>query len=150
MSIPFTMLPAKRRMIDKTNNNSVFCESFGLCPFLREIEREKKRTAEIAERKRMLRDTEDIPERELEHIRIRDGKPTKEKWVRMLTKFAKDIQFSGPMEQEQMRKYLQESRNSLDRLNRREKEKKWTRTEKIRFAEKLFEMESEYAQETFP
>ncbi len=97
-------------------------ESYELCPYLRELQRESRRNAMIRNAGKCEREDrdEDIPEesnvikRVKAHMKRRVMKPTRNKWVSLSAEYAADISASSPFEKERIREYLQTARESLD------------------------------------
>lgn len=101
-------------------------ESYGLCPYLAEMERESLRNARIRNKEREKEET-DIPEKLIAHIRRRKEKPTKNRWISLAADFEKKMKLAEKIDPEKAKRYLQMAREEVSILDRREKERKWTR-----------------------
>lgn len=101
-------------------------ESYGLCPYMAEMERESLRNARIRNAERESEET-DIPKGLMAHIRRRKEKPTKNRWVSLAAEFEKRMRLDEPIDLDNARRYLQMVRNETDSLGKKGKERKWTR-----------------------
>lgn len=101
-------------------------ESYGLCPYLAEMERESLRNARIRDEEKERNET-DIPKRLMAHIRRRKEKLTRSRWVYLAADFEKRLRLDEPIDPENARRYLRMAKNEMDALWKRDKERKWTR-----------------------
>ena len=112
----------------KTTETLVLKESFEYCPYIRATQKESRRNAVIQDdERRMQTELEtDIPEttRLKAHLKRRVERQTKQKWVQYATEYASEITVSGPVEKEAMRKYLEMTREAVENMNRKDKEKR--------------------------
>ena len=99
-------------------------ETNGMCPYVREMMREAKRSAFIRDQKKTLRnvidhavDTVDDPKKDYwsdrisAHLNRRLSTTTKAKWVPLLAEFS-DTQVYGRIQQEKMKRYLLMARDA--------------------------------------
>lgn len=100
-------------------------ESYGLCPYLAEMERESLQNARIRNKEREKEET-DIPEKLIAHIRRRKNLQ-KNRWISLAADFEKKMKLAEKIDPQKAKRYLQMAREEMSILDRREKEHKWTR-----------------------
>lgn len=120
----------------KTTETLIFKESFEMCPYLRELQRESRRNAEIRDKDKCT-DEEimtDIPEatRLKAHLKRRTEQKTKNKWVQYATEYASEIIFSEPRQKDEIRRYMEMTREAVKSMNRKDKEKRAFQKERKR------------------
>ena len=117
----------ERRLI-KTTEALILKESFEYCPYIRAMQKEKRRNAVIQNNDKRLESEmdADIPEvtKLKAHLKRRVERQTKQKWVQYATEYASEIVMSGPVEREAMRKYLDMTKEAVLDMNRKSATKK--------------------------
>lgn len=140
------MSEEKRRMI-KATETLILHESFELCPYLRAMQKESKRNAEVKDAGRSMEEEMemDIPEatRLKAHLKRRVERQSKAKWVQYATEYASEITLAGPVEKDAMRRYMEMTREAVMEMNRKDrKKKKDSRERKHRAANIAFNEET--------
>lgn len=115
-------------MIEATET-LVLKESFEYCPYIRAMQKEQRRNAEIRDgdkRLNMVTDDEDIPEatRLKAHLKRRVERQTKNKWVQYATEYASEIVMSGDTRKAEMRNYLDMVKDAVMTMDQKDKEKR--------------------------
>ena len=123
----------------KTTETLVLKESFEYCPYIREIQKEKRRNAVVCDDSKRLENemNRDIPEiRKLKaHLKRRTEKQTKNKWVQYATEYASEIVFSD--RKNEIRQYVDMVKDAVESINRKDRERKlFQKNRKIRSREK--------------
>ena len=116
-------------------------ESCGLCPYIREMQREAKRNALIRDMGKRPREEPDdelaesgtVLAKALAQEARRIDRQTKAKWAGLAKAYK--VQIEDIHDRECVRDYLKEVREALDLPKRRRGEKAWIRTEKLQFSE---------------
>lgn len=117
-----------RRRVTTTTETLVLKESFEYCPYIRAMQKEKRRNAVIRNNDKQMEneiDT-DIPEvtKLKAHLKRRVERQTKQKWVQYATEYVSEIVLSGPVEREAMREYLDMTREAVQDMNKKLKQQK--------------------------
>jgi predicted NAD-dependent protein-ADP-ribosyltransferase YbiA (DUF1768 family) len=105
------------------------------------MQKESRRNATISDEDRQLENEmdADIPEttRLKAHLKRRVERQTKNKWVQYATEYASEIVLSGNTEREEMRKYLDMTKEAVLHMNQKDKAKRnFERNRKLRSREK--------------
>ena len=111
----------------------ILAESNGVCPYVKEMMREAKRTAFVKSQRRELRtvidhafETIDDPKKDYwsgrvsAHLNRRLQRCTKDKWVPMVADF-NDTQATGKVKQEKYKRYLLMARDAAAEEVRKQK-----------------------------
>ena len=117
-------------------------ESFGLCPYLRTMQKEKKRSILIRDEEKELRKADECEEPAIrkmkEKIRCRTDRTMKNRWASLATECIREIEESSESEKEAIRRYRAAARDGIDGLGRRKKEGHgWVRTTKLVLNEEM-------------
>lgn len=125
----------------KATETLILKESFEYCPYIRAMQKESRRNATISDEDRQLESEmdADIPEttRLKAHLKRRVERQTKNKWVQYATEYASEIVLSGNTEREEMRKYLDMTKEAVLHMNQKDKAKRnFERNRKLRSREK--------------
>lgn len=122
---------------EMTKPNNILKESYYGCLWMKEMNREQKRNAQIRNNRKLKEQETDIPEEavcELKRIKAhekrREKRQTKNRWIELAGQYAKEATLSSEAEKEEIRRYLQTVREKIDELDKKPKEKSWVRTEK--------------------
>lgn len=117
-----------RRRVIKATETLILKESFEYCPYIRAIKKEQKRNAQIRDDLKSTDDDldTDIPQatRLKAHLKRRVERQTKQKWVKYATEYASEIVFAGPEKKDEIRRYIEMTRDAVMEMNRKDKEEK--------------------------
>lgn len=91
-------------------------ESFGLCPYLSEMERESKRNARIRNDEKWTEFDTDITTAEEAHLKRRKEKPARNRWIRMAMEIEKKLDINEPLDWENAETYLLKVKAEVDSL----------------------------------
>ena len=112
----------------KATETLILKESFEFCPYIRAMQKEQRRNAEIRDNDKARDDDleTDIPQatRLKAHLKRRVERQTKQKWVKYATEYASEIVMAGPQRKDEMRRYIEMTRDSVMEMNRKDKEEK--------------------------
>lgn len=112
----------------KATETLILKESFEYCPYIRAIKKEQKRNAEIQNDLKVTDDDleADIPEatRLRAHLKRRVERQTKQKWVKYATEYASEIVMAGPQRKDEVRRYIEMTRDAVMEMNRKDKEER--------------------------
>lgn len=116
-------------------------ESFEYCPYIRAMQKEKRRNASIEDGDKRLENEidMDIPEaaRLKAHLKRRVERQSKNKWVQYATEYASEIVLSDSIKRNEMRQYLDLVKDSVMQMNQKDHERKLLKkNQKIRSHEK--------------
>ena len=108
-------------------------ENFDFCPYIRAIQRESRRNAQIRDEDRRREETDIPEEKRMEaHMKRRIQRCTKSRWYRYAQEYTEEIARLGPAEKDNFRQYLQIAREKVDSMRLAEKQKQWHRDRKAR------------------
>ena len=112
----------------KATETLILKESFEFCPYIRAMQKEQRRNAEIRDNDKARDDDleTDIPQatRLKAHLKRRVERQTKQKWVKYATEYASEIVMAGPQRKDEMRRYIEMTRDAVMEMNRKDKEEK--------------------------
>ena len=117
-------------------------ESYGLCPYMAEMQREMKRNARIRELEDCEQFETDDPaaerllQKEKARFIHRESRPTKTRWVAMAAEASRLMNLQDPTERDGVRNYIQAVKDQIENTDRRKKSKRWVRTDKAVLAER--------------
>lgn len=88
----------------------IFKESYGLCPYMAQMQKASKRNARIRHEQVLDTDDFDIPASVEAHIRRRKEKPANDRWIRMANEAGKILNTEDPTDRKAVREYLDKVR----------------------------------------
>lgn len=108
----------------------IFKESYGLCPYMAQMQKAARRNARIRRADETDEET-DIFTAMTAHIRRRKERPARDRWISLANEAGRILHTDNPTEKEAVKAYLQMTREGIGGLGRREKEHGWTRIKNI-------------------
>lgn len=114
----------------------IFKESYGLCPYMSQMQKASKRNARIKNEQILDTDEYDISASVAAHIRRRKEKPAKDKWIRLANEAGRILNTDDPTDKKAVKEYLERARKGTDVLDRHKAKHRWIRTENISLNER--------------